>query len=384
MLEKRKLVDLFLSLVQTDSESGHERAMAERVMEHLRGLGAEVEMDSAGERLGGDCGNVVARLPGRLPDGEPDPFFETPFLLNAHLDTVSPGVGIQPKLKDDVVSAIGETVLGADDKAGVAIILSVLDHLAHKGLPHPPLDLVFTVGEETGLAGSRELDYAKIRATSGLALDGGALGTFITSAPYKAILDVEVQGFAAHAADPRSGVNAIQVAAQGVSRMHLGHVDDETTCNIGTFEAAGPINIVRDRAKLQLEIRSRNEGKVASHVEHLNRCLREGAASFVARYGDGERRAMVNAATRRIYDGYVIPESHPLIRRLVTAAEFLDIEPHLKGSMGGTDANNFAAHDITVVNVGVGIMDAHTTREHISTYDLFKAARLVQRVLTGH
>ena len=165
--------------------------------------------------------------------------------------------------------------------------------------------------------------------------------------------------------------------------MHLGFIDEETTCNIGTFRATGPINVLRDRAHIEMELRSRNEDKLASHTDHINRCLREGSASFVTRSPEGEKRSSVTTRVRRVYDGYKISEDHPLVQRVVQSAHHLDIPPVLSHAMEGSDANNLMAHGITAIIMGVGIQEAHTTREWISTYDLYKASRLLLRIVSG-
>ena len=374
MLEKRKLIDTFMQLVTIDSESGHEKELAEYITSRLEELGLTVKFDEANKAYDGEIGNLIATWPGTKD--------EEPFLLTAHMDTVSPGCNVRPKLRDDVITSSGPTILGADDKAGVAAILTVLQTIKEKELPHPPLEVVFTVSEEKGLAGSAGLDFSQFKAKRGLCLDGSDLGSFILSAPYKAILDVEVGGYSSHAANPQRGVNAIQVAAQAVSKMHLGLVDDETTCNIGTFSSEGQINVIPDKARLQLEVRSRDEDKLQSQIDHINRCFREGAASFVARRPDGERRPSISASTKRMYDGYTINNEDPFVKEVVKATEELDISPILADGMGGTDANHFMKNGVKVLIMGVGIHEAHTTREWISTYEFFKASRLLLRIVT--
>ena len=186
MLEKRKLIDTFMQLVTIDSESGHESEVAEYVASKLKELGLSVSFDEANKSFDGEIGNLIATWPGTMD--------EEPFLLNAHLDTVSPGSNVRPKLRDDIITSSGPTILGADDKAGIAAILSVLETIKDKELPHPPLEVAFTVSEETGLKGSGSLDFSQFKAKRGLCLDGSDLGSYVLSAPYKAILDVEVGG----------------------------------------------------------------------------------------------------------------------------------------------------------------------------------------------
>jgi len=383
MLEKRRLVDEFLSLVQIDSESGHEGRIVAYVKEKLERYGCEVTCDEANKTTGSETGNLIARLPAHAPV-ESSPFFEAPFLLCAHLDTVSPGTGVLPKVRDGVIHSSGKTILGADDKAGIAIALELLRTIKERELPHPPLEIVFTVCEETGLAGSRALDFETLQAKHGLAMDAGKLGSIVVGGPFKALLDVEIRGVAAHSARPQKGINAIQVAAEGVRKMRIGLIDDETTCNIATFRCSGPINIIPDFVELQLEVRSAEQEKMMAHIQHLNKCINEGAASFTIDVDDTTKRPVVSSKTTRLYDGYSIADDFPLVTRVIEASERLDIIPEIVRGMGGSDASHFFSKGISVVNLGVGQQDAHTTNESIETYDLFKAARLVLRVVSGH
>ena len=382
LIDKKKLVGHFMSLVTIDSESGYEQEVSDFVIERLKSLGLKVKIDDAHTYFNGETGNIIATLPAKKKKSK-DSFFNEPLILNAHLDTVSPGNDVRPRLRDGVITSSGPTILGADDKAGIAIILSVLETIIEEDLPHPPLEIVLTVSEEDCLLGSRYLDYELVKGKKAISLDGGKLGTLIISAPYKSQIDCEIHGKSGHAKAPDRGINAIQVAAYAVNKMKLGKIDNETTSNIATFTSQFPINIIPDNVFLQIEVRSRNEEKLESHVDHLNRKLSEACNSFACRLESGEEvRPILSASTSRDYDGYTIPEDDPFVVELKEATEFLDVDVTIKDGMGGSDANYFMKHGIKTVIMGVGMKNAHTLEESITTYDLNKAARILLKMTT--
>lgn len=382
LIEKRKLIETFMSLVTIDSESGYEQEISEFVVERLKSLGLKVKIDNANEFFNGETGNVIATLPANKK-GSKDKYFNEPLILNAHLDTVCPGLNVRPRMRDGIITSSGETILGGDDKAGVAIILQVLEAIKEHDLPHPPIEVVFTVSEEDCLLGSLYLDYSLLKAKKAISLDGGKLGSLIISAPYKSQIDAEIHGKSAHAKSPQKGINAIQVAAYAVNKMKLGKVDEETTANIGTFTAESPINIIPDNVFLQIEVRSRSLEKLEAHIDHLNRKLSEACASFVCRLETGEElRPILSASTRHDYDGFTIDADDPFVCELKEATEFLDVDALIIDGLGGSDANHFMKKKIKTVIMGVGMKNAHTIEESIATYDLAKAARILLKMVT--
>ena len=349
MVDEARLVATFLDLVRIDSPSGEEEAIGRRVMDLLCGLGATVERDG--------LGNVLARLDGR---GEP-------LLLNAHLDTVAPGRGIEPVVNDGVIMSGGRTILGADDKAGVAIILEAVRVARESGLAHPPLDILFTVREELAVRGARAFDVRRLRARTGIGLDGGgAPGTVVTSAPAKDTLEITVHGRAAHAGkEPERGVSAITVAAEALLRMPLGRIDDETTANIGTVAGGLATNIVCDRVEMSAEVRSRNGARLAAQVEAMRRALAEAAA----RHG-----ATVDLAVTHEYQAYTLSPDEPIVRLLGAGASRVGLVPRFIASGGGTDANVLNAAGLRVANISTGAAANHTPREHIAVADMVQCA----------
>ena len=254
-VHEARLVETFCSLASIDSPSGEEAAMSAVVAQRLRDLGCTVTTDAEH--------NVIGRLDGAAAT--------EPIILSAHLDTVEPGRGVRPQLDNGVIRSDGTTVLGADDKAGVAAILEALQTARASGQPMRPIEVVFTVSEEVGLMGARALDMSTLRSSTAVVLDSaGAVGTIINSAPQHDRIDATIIGKAAHAGvAPETGISAIVVASQAIAAMRLGRLDAETTANIGLISGGSAMNVVPERVTLTGETRSHNPAKVAAQVRHM-------------------------------------------------------------------------------------------------------------------
>ncbi len=190
-------------------------------------IGLEVYMDDAGEKVGSNSGNLIGKLRGNT-DGET-------ILFSAHMDTVSPGIGIKPIIKDGVIYSDGTTILGGDDKAGIAAILEAIEIIVENNIPHGDIEVVFSIFEEGGLFGAKNLDYTKLNAKVGFVLDsGGEPGQIIVQGPAQNKINAKFIGKEAHAGvAPENGISAIQIAAEAISNMKLLRIDEETTANIG-------------------------------------------------------------------------------------------------------------------------------------------------------
>ena len=217
-INKDRLRAYLLDLVQIDSHSREEAGVAARLRADLEALGLEVEIDDAGEKVGGDTGNVICRIKGTVPDAPP-------IFLAAHMDTVVPGKGVKPVVDGDIIRTDGTTVLGGDDKSGVAIIVECIRTLKEKNIPHSDIDAVFTICEEVGLLGAKHLDMERIRSKYGLVLDSDDIGYLFTRAPSSDHMEFVVHGLEAHAGVcPENGISAIQIAAEAITKMKLGQI----------------------------------------------------------------------------------------------------------------------------------------------------------------
>lgn len=352
MINESRLLETFLTLVKIDSPSGEEAAIAGDLAARLRRLGLTVELDA--------LHNLVARLPGQ----------GAPILLAAHMDTVMPGRGIQPVLRDGVFYSDGTTILAADDKSGVAAILEVLQTLVEHCLPHPPIEVVITVREELALEGARALDLSRLQARTGISLDcGGPAGSIVVAAPSQDSLFAVVHGKAAHAgARPEWGINAIAAAAEAIHNMKLGRIDPETTANIGIIKGGTARNTVPDRVELTGEARSHQLPKLDAQVAGMVEALQSAAQ---------HHGATVDVEVTRAYTGYAFTESNLIVSKLMDACRAAGVEPNLVPSGGGSDANIYNAHGMEVVNTSSGMRGAHSTEEQLAISDLTMCAHIV-------
>jgi tripeptide aminopeptidase len=367
MLNRERMTELFLQLVQIESGSENEAEICAFVAEKLRQLGAEsVLIDDASKQLGGTGGNVFARFKGTVK--------APPLLLNAHLDTVSPTTGIQIIRTENEIKTNGRTILGADNKAGVAIILEVLQTLKERDLPHPPLEIMFSIREEKGLLGAKVFDPSRLQARYGLVVDGREVPSdlFIQS-PTHWKFEVVFYGRAAHAgAEPEKGRNAIQMAAKAIAQMEWGRLDEETTANIGTIEGGQAMNIVPDRVKLIGEFR----GFDPKRVEELANRWRE-LCERVAKEHEG--RVEVNFS--KTFDAVKLTPDMPIVKAAVAALKELGVEPNLTRTGGGSDANAFSTHGIHCLVFPTGSEAIHTPQERLILPNFYTCGEAVLRTV---
>lgn len=375
MIQKDRLKNLLIELVKIDSLSRKEYAVAMRLKKEMEELGSQVEIDDAGERIGGSVGNVIAHFRGGVPSAKP-------LLLCAHMDTVVPGEGVVPVLEGDILHSDGRTVLGGDDKSGVAIICEVLRVLREDCIPCGDIDVVFTICEEAGLVGAKCLDVARLRARTGLVLDSDSVGFLFTKAPAANRIEFVVRGLAAHAGVcPEKGINAIRVAADGISRMRLGRIDEETTANIGVIEGGMAINIVPDSVRLRGEARSHSDDKLEQQTRHMLHCLEEAASRYSLELDGKQFRAEVEARIAREYDRMDVPEGSGIVRLVRSAAENLGIEVKTMATGGGCDANVFNQKGLEVANLSTGMREIHTVKEWLDLKDLYLSAQMVLEIV---
>ncbi len=333
--------------------------MAQRLLTELAALGVEAALDANG--------NVVGRRAGASTlAGAP------PILFSAHMDTVQPGRGVEPVVEDGVVRSSGTTILGADDKAGLAAILEALR--VTRGTDCRPVEIAFTVQEETGLTGAKGLDLTRFAARQAVVLDSNeVVGSIVNQAPAADKLHVVVHGKAAHAGvSPELGVSAIQAAARALAEMRLGRIDDETTANIGVINGGTADNIIPDRVELTGGARSRNEAKLAAQIEHMRSHFEREATAMGAR---------AEVTVTHSYGRIDVPPDAPLIRALEAAIRRVGLEPRLLPTGGGSDANILNDKGIAAVNLGVGYRDMHSTGENIAVADLARVADITIQVL---
>lgn len=367
MVNEKRLLDTFLGYVQIDSETKNERAMGEKLVEDLKALGLEVQTDHAGEGFGSNGFNVHAYLPGTLP-GEPT-------IMCAHMDTVVPGNGVKPTIEDGVIRTDGTTVLGGDDKSGIAAIIEAVKVIKEQNLPCRNTDILFTIGEEGGMNGAKNMDYSMLKGKEAMVFDAsGDIGKVLTCGPGQIKIFATIIGRSSHAGlAPEAGISAIQVAAKGIAKMNLLRIDEETTCNIGTLKAEYATNIVPEKAEFIAEVRSRNLDKLNVQAAHIKQCLQDAC---------DEMGATLNIKLMTNYVSFNVDNDDDLVKRVFASCERLGYKPETAKGGGGSDANVMALHGIKPIVLSTGMTKVHTTSETLKVDDLNKCAELVLDLMT--
>jgi tripeptide aminopeptidase len=367
MVNKERIVANFMKMVETASVSGKEGAFRNFLQSEITRLGWEVEEDGAGKILQGESGNLLVKIPGTI---------EGPALLLAvHMDTVVPGMDIKAvRDQGEIIRSAGQTILGADDKAGVAAILEALQVIKERGLAHAPLELLFTVSEEQGLLGAKHFDYSRLVARRGYVLDsGGAPGTIVTRSPCQNEIEYWVQGRAAHAGiNPEDGINAIKIMAQTLAVMPCGRIDNETTCNFGIIEGGMARNIVAASCRVKGEVRSLQRSK----LDKLTAELIDIFKTEVAKNG-GKPEVEVTL----LYPETTLQADEEVVSLAMKAAARIGLTPELVNTGGGSDASIINGNNIRCANLGIGMSAVHTTEEFIFIEDLVNDARLVVSII---
>jgi tripeptide aminopeptidase len=352
-LERRYLGDIFAELCRIESPSGRERACGERVAAELRALGIDVEEDGAGVAAGSDSGNLLARVPGgegRRPC----------VLLCAHLDTVPLQAAVEPVVREGCWENANEGILGADNKAAVAVLLALARHV-HRAGAACDLELLFTVGEEVALAGARAFDVARLRSRFGYVFDHSSpIGGVVLAAPSHYRLQATFTGVAAHAGvRPEMGRSAILAAARAVADMPLGRVDEQSTANVGTIVGGSAINVVPECCVVVAEVRSQLERRAEELVAELVDCVHE-AANLP------ECECDVDLDVQRTFEGYRIAPGLPVVRAAERALRACGYEPARVASGGASDANALIARGLPVVNLANGTERNHEPGERVA------------------
>jgi tripeptide aminopeptidase len=366
LINKKRIVDEFLELVKIDSLSLNERKMCDTLKEKLKNLGYSPVEDDAGQKIGGECGNVICTVKGTK---------EVPaVLMTAHMDTVVPGIGKKPVVDGDIIKSDGTTILGGDDAAGIAVILETLRVLKENNIEHGDIQIAFTIGEEAGLLGAKNLDYSKIYAKYGFILDSdGRIGCAAVKAPSQNKIHVKVNGKAAHAGiEPEKGISAFSIMADAISNMKLGRIDEETTANIGMINGGVATNIVCDSVVLECEARSRQQAKLEAQTAHMRECFEKAASKW---------GGQIEFTSALEYPAFNIEEDSGIVKILKAAAASsgYKFEPVVTG--GGSDTNIFNSKGIEAVDLSIGMTKVHSVNEQISITDMQDAAAFLVAII---
>lgn len=366
MINEPRLIHLFKSLCLANSPALQEGPSFQICAQELTEMGVSWREDDAAEKLEGEKGNIIAHLPGSL--SAPHIFF------SAHLDTVEPTEGLQIVEEDGVLRTDGRTILGADDKAGVAPILEAIRVILETGMPHGPITILLSMAEEIGLKGAAAMKLDDLGLDFGYILDTGPpVGSFVNRTAFHDAVNARITGKAAHAGKhPEDGISAIQVAADAISRTRLGRISEETTASYGIIQGGSAVNVVCPSVVLRGEARSTSEADLQAQVDHMVFELNAAAE----RWG-----AEVWVEHLRHYSGYMVDPEHPCLKVGLAAAQALGYSYPLRTTLGGSDANIFNQMGIPCVVCGTGMEEIHTHQEWVKTSDLVRLTELVLEIV---
>ncbi|MGB7293586.1 MAG: M20/M25/M40 family metallo-hydrolase [Thermodesulfobacteriota bacterium] len=371
MIEKERMTEHVLDLIRIDSLSRKEKAIALKLKKDMEDLGAECFFDDAGNKVNGNTGNLIVKIKGNTPNIEP-------FFLSAHMDTVGPGEGIKPRIDNGFIRSDGTTVLGSDDKSGIAVIVEVLRTLRERDIPHGDIEVAFTICEEIGLLGAKYIDISKFDSTYGIVLDSSSPSRLVLRCPYAEKLEFHVHGLEAHAGlCPENGINAIKIASESISKMTLGRIDHETTANIGLIKGGIATNIVPNFVKIVGEVRSHDEDKLVAQKNHMIECIRNTVSNHGVILDRQNQGASVEEFFERSYDKMDVPEDSRIVKIIDRAVKGLGRKINYHTSGGGCDANFFNQMGIECANLGTGMYELHTVNEYLVLEELYRAAEIV-------
>ena len=370
-INEKRLLNEFFKILSIKSPTKKEGELSVYLEEQLKKAGLDVIIDDTGNKIGGEAGNIIARFTPKFIKNN------QPIFLSAHMDTVMVEKEIIPSISDDMLirNKNNKDILGADDKAAIAAIIEAVKVINEYELRTGIIYIIFTVGEETALLGSKNINMDNIESDIGFVFDAdGKVGTIINKAPFHNRIDLKITGKASHAGvSPEKGINSIKAAAFAISNTLSGRIDDETTCNIGKIEGGTETNVVPETTTVSIEARSMNENKLEKITNQIIENFIKSAAEYSAK---------LEYKVLREYDGYEVDENNIAVRIAKKAIEKIGITPRLKPTGGGSDTNNFNSKNKIAVNLTTGFENCHSVDEYIPFDELKKLTKLIIEICT--
>jgi len=351
----KNLINTFFKMVQISSESGEEKEF----IFFLRNLftkefQAKCTLDG--------YGNLIVKIPGK------NTTCQESVLFGVHADTVKPGKNIKPVLEHGIVRSKGDTILGADDKAGIAELFEAI----RTAEQYPPLEIVVSREEELGLIGAKNLDVSLLKSKIGFLVDMDALDAVVIGGPSHMLIDVEITGKAAHAGmEPEKGISAIKAASYAISILKEGWIDEETTVNVGIIEGGNVRNSVPEKSLIKAECRSLTHKKCIAQSELIKEVF-EAAARSVG--------ACAQVKMEMAYEAVNIQEDAKAVTIARRAVKSVGFESRVRIITGGTDASIYNKKGIQTVIIGTGVKAEHTIGENIAVADMEKAVGIIQHI----
>jgi tripeptide aminopeptidase len=375
-VNRERLAANFTELCEIDSPSRREGRISQRLQQLFRELGAtEIVEDDSATQTGSECGNLIVRFAGDLD--------LTPIFFSCHMDTVQPAEGVRVKRIGDLFTSAGDTVLGSDDKSGIAACIEALRLLRETNQSFRPVEFVITTCEEIGLVGAKALDPQLVMAREGYALDSSGFARVITHAPAANRMTITVNGVAAHAGlHPEWGVSALILAAQALAKVPNGRIDEETTTNFGTISGGTASNIVPEKVIIEGEARSHCVDKLARVTNEIREIFNATVAAWTDPTGSAKGVPSVDIAVRQDFPVMQLQREDQVLRRVEAAARSIGMELTYERAGGGSDANIFNGHSLATAIVATGMTNVHSTKEQVELQDMVDLTRLLVALMT--
>jgi tripeptide aminopeptidase len=375
-INRERLASVFTTLCEIDSPSKLEGRVAAYLINLFTEMGAKVFEDDSAGKTGADCGNLFVRF----PDGGMD---KDPVFFNCHMDTVLPATGVKVKREGEVFSSAGDTVLGSDDKAGIASLIEVMRTLQENNIPYGPVEFVFTTCEEVGLLGAKAIDPSNITARIGYALDSSGINRVVVGAPAANRISAKIKGVASHAGlSPEKGISAIHLAAKAIARLKLGRLDSESSANIGVISGGMASNIIPESVLVQGEVRSHSVKLLEEYTEQIRTIFQEEIDNWSDPEDVVEGRPSLDFTAVDDFPILKLDRDSAVIKRVEAAAASLDRELHYVIAGGGSDANIFNGYGLQCAILSTGMDKVHSTRETIKLSDMALTAELILAILS--
>lgn len=361
MVNRERIINNFKTLTAIDGIHGNEINIANELITQLTQIGLQVKMDNAGESFGGNAGNLIASLPGNI--------YAMPIFLCAHMDTILPTANLKHNISDGKIKSDGTTILGADDRAGITIILEILNVIKENSIPHGKIEILFTVCEEAGMFGAKNISHLNLDSKFGYIFDCQASpGNYIVEAPSAVRFNLFVNGQEAHAAvSPEKGIHAIQIASKAIAQLRIGRWADTGMLNIGTIKGGTAINVVPKIVEITGEIRNADADELKLQKQHIIDSFNIAAK---------ELGGSVEIQFLEKYGGYKFEGIEPMIKIAKKAISDAGLSPNAIKYPGGSDANIFNNNGIPALNLGIGMKNAHSVNEMIAIDDLVKTTEI--------
>ena len=375
-INKERLAGTLIRLCETDSPSRSEGRMATLLRDQFTALGADaIQEDTSAAGTGSDTGNLIVRFNGTDPSREP-------LFFSCHMDTVEPGTGVRVARNGDVFSSRGDTVLGADDKSGIAALLELMTILSESKADHGLVELVFTTCEEVGLLGARHLDYECLQSRFGYALDTTGIDRVITGAPAANRLKITLHGIAAHAGlNPEQGISAFCLAAKAMTDLRLGRLDDESTANFGCMHGGVATNIVPALLTLEGEVRSHSTEKLASYTNTIISSFQNVVKEWPVPAEVGDKHPWVDIDVQLEYPAMSLHENDPVLTRIRQVGLLAGRKLEFLIAGGGSDANILNSYGLPTAIVATGMNNVHTTEEYLDLNDVVSLTELLYAIV---